>query len=192
MAKYTEKILSDTLLLLIKRKPLDDISVKDLTNEASMNRKTFYAHFHGIDDLLKWTLNKNYSLIQIKPVSLNSWKDQARRILEFIKENRYFFKAMFYSRYYAELHLYLKNYLTNILKEYESDAWITYEKDGKDVLDARKRNFIIKFYSGAIHTLIEEWFLTGMKESVDDMINTLSRLMRNSIYHSYDSFAELN
>lgn len=188
MAKYTKSAISNSLLELIKDKALNDITVNDITEHANMNRKTFYSHFHSIPDLLKYILAQSYSSIKFLPVSLSSWRQQAQKVLSFIKENKYFFKAMFYSRYYAELHLYLKDFLYDIIKEYENIAWDIYFKENKEDIDNQKRDYIAKFYTGAIHTIIDEWFLKGMKESVDDMIITLSILLKNSIYNAYDSF----
>lgn len=188
MAKYTKSAISNSLLGLIKDKALNDITVNDIVNNINMNRKTFYSHFHSIPDLLKYILSQSYSNIKFLPVSLSSWHDQASKVLSFIKDNKCFFKAMYYSRYYAELHVYLKDFLFDIIKEYENIAWDTYFKEKKEKIDNIKRDYIAKFYTGAIHTLLEEWFLKGMKESVDDMIVTLSILLKNSIYNAYDSF----
>ena len=52
MANYTKKVLSITLQELMKEKPLNDITVQELVDQASMNRKTFYYHFHTLSDLL--------------------------------------------------------------------------------------------------------------------------------------------
>lgn len=58
MANYTKKVLSITLQELMKEKPLNDITVQELVDQASMNRKTFYYHFHTLSDLLNGALKK--------------------------------------------------------------------------------------------------------------------------------------
>ena len=56
MANYTKKILAQTLQELMKEKLLDNITVQELIERSSMNRKTFYYHFHNLAELLKWII----------------------------------------------------------------------------------------------------------------------------------------
>lgn len=48
----TREILQESLLTLIKEKPFDFITVKELTDRTSLNRSTFYAHYRDKYELL--------------------------------------------------------------------------------------------------------------------------------------------
>lgn len=48
----TQRDLSNALLLLLRNKNINDISVIDLCNKANINRSTFYAHYHNIREIL--------------------------------------------------------------------------------------------------------------------------------------------
>jgi len=50
--QYTRKALADGLIELMKTKPFDRISVKELCDYADINRSTFYAHYEDIYALL--------------------------------------------------------------------------------------------------------------------------------------------
>lgn len=43
---------ADELKELMKRKPLDKISIRELTDGCGVNRQTFYYHFADIYDLV--------------------------------------------------------------------------------------------------------------------------------------------
>lgn len=49
----TRKLLQDALIALIKRKAYSDITVQDITDEATLNRSTFYMHYNDKDDLFQ-------------------------------------------------------------------------------------------------------------------------------------------
>ncbi|MEL6269902.1 MAG: TetR family transcriptional regulator, partial [Chloroflexota bacterium] len=49
--KRSRKFLIEALLTLMKDKPFQKISVRDITEEAMVNRSTFYAHFTDKYDL---------------------------------------------------------------------------------------------------------------------------------------------
>lgn len=47
----TKKMITEALLKLLKTKPVSEITVKELCEEAHVNRATFYAHYENIYDL---------------------------------------------------------------------------------------------------------------------------------------------
>lgn len=49
----TKKLLENALIKLIIEKGFDRISIKDLTEEADINRGTFYIHYKDKYDLLE-------------------------------------------------------------------------------------------------------------------------------------------
>nr|WP_325218547.1 TetR-like C-terminal domain-containing protein [uncultured Oscillibacter sp.] len=52
-ARRSRKLLKESLLELMKRKTFSDISVRDVTDAADMNRATFYLHYSGTAELLQ-------------------------------------------------------------------------------------------------------------------------------------------
>lgn len=51
-ARRSRKLLKESLLELMKQKTFSDISVRDVTDAADMNRATFYLHYTGTAELL--------------------------------------------------------------------------------------------------------------------------------------------
>lgn len=54
--RNTETMLADALKRLMKTKPFAKISVRELTEECGVNRKTFYYHFENMEALLRWSM----------------------------------------------------------------------------------------------------------------------------------------
>lgn len=48
----TKKAIQDSLLFLLESKPKNKISIKELSEAAGVNRKTFYAHYSCVEDVL--------------------------------------------------------------------------------------------------------------------------------------------
>ena len=57
-SQNTKRMLVDTFLELLHKKPLSKITVSEIVNTCHINRKTFYYHFTDIYDLLEWYLNE--------------------------------------------------------------------------------------------------------------------------------------
>ncbi|WP_079529310.1 TetR/AcrR family transcriptional regulator [Halobacillus hunanensis] len=54
----TRKLIMDAFIGLSSKKEFKDITVKDITTEAMINRATFYYHFEDIYDLLEKVLSE--------------------------------------------------------------------------------------------------------------------------------------
>ncbi|WP_102349194.1 TetR/AcrR family transcriptional regulator [Bacillus sp. Marseille-P3661] len=54
----TRKLIMDAFIELSSKKEFKDITVKDITSEAMINRATFYYHFQDIYDLLEKVLSE--------------------------------------------------------------------------------------------------------------------------------------
>ena len=54
----TRKLIMDSFIELSEKKEFKEITVKDITTEAMINRATFYYHFQDIYDLLEKVLSE--------------------------------------------------------------------------------------------------------------------------------------
>lgn len=50
--KYTRMVLKNSLMKLLKKKPISSITVKEICELADINRSTFYSHYSDQFDLL--------------------------------------------------------------------------------------------------------------------------------------------
>lgn len=56
--KRTKNAIRNTFIEMICEMDYEDISVKELSNRAQINRKTFYSHYETLDDLLQEMQNE--------------------------------------------------------------------------------------------------------------------------------------
>lgn len=97
--RKTKKALRESLGILLETKEINDISVKELTELADVNRGTFYYHYEDVHQLLKETekelllgfetLLASYE----KAGTLESIEDLLRVVLRYISDNARLFCA---------------------------------------------------------------------------------------------------
>lgn len=51
-ARYTRKIIKESFYTLLREKPVEKITVRELCEKAEINRSTFYKHYQDCYDLL--------------------------------------------------------------------------------------------------------------------------------------------
>ena len=96
--RNTKKRLREGLLRLMAEKPINEISVKELTELADVNRGTFYFHYADIYDLLRGTEEEFFqqfsrTLSETVP-SETTASFYLRAIFAFLGENRDFCAIM--------------------------------------------------------------------------------------------------
>ena len=67
--RKSREAIQNALLVLLRDKPLDSITISELAIKADVNRKTFYNNYHNIqevrDELDNRYLDSVFSLIEI-------------------------------------------------------------------------------------------------------------------------------
>ena len=52
--EMTKRLMADALKRLMAQKPLNKITIRQITEDCGVNRQTFYYHFEDIYDLMRW------------------------------------------------------------------------------------------------------------------------------------------
>ncbi len=63
----TQNLLRSALLVLISQKGYDAITVQDITEQATLNRSTFYLHYQDKEDLMQTMIKEVFVEIQDIP-----------------------------------------------------------------------------------------------------------------------------
>ena len=55
MPNTTKQALEESLKHMLLKKPLDKITIRDITEDCGISRMAFYYHFQDIYDLVEWS-----------------------------------------------------------------------------------------------------------------------------------------
>ncbi|RCX20727.1 TetR family transcriptional regulator [Fontibacillus phaseoli] len=81
--RYTRMVLQDSLIELMKIKPINKITIKELCENADINRTTFYAHYTDPYDLLRKIENEALSWAKESLATLiKTGRHEALQVLE--------------------------------------------------------------------------------------------------------------
>jgi AcrR family transcriptional regulator len=75
--RRTHERLGSALLALILERPIDDVTVQDVLDRASVGRSTFYLHFRDKDDLL---LSQLEMFLETMSTALSIRKEASHRV----------------------------------------------------------------------------------------------------------------
>lgn len=88
MANFTKKAIKDTFISLLKIKPFNQITVKDIVDECGVNRNTFYYHYEDINDLLENVINEETNILLKKYPTIDSIDTAIEVAIKYVLENK--------------------------------------------------------------------------------------------------------
>ncbi len=168
--KKTNRILRESLMNLLETKDITDITVKELTEEADINRSTFYFYYEDIYDMVRQMQNEIYDVFfetviksESKVENVADYVGYAKRFFDFCKANENQCKFI------------LNNDINNELIEKIKQAVRDHIPNSAQVFpDTSPAHYLTTFAISGITGTVIEWIDDGMKADPEDMARFLS------------------
>ena len=90
MPSITKEALEASLKKFLLKKPLDKITINDLTTDCGISRMTFYYHFKDIYDLVEWACLEDAKKALQGKKTYATWQEGISQIFEVVLENKPF------------------------------------------------------------------------------------------------------
>ena len=90
MSNITKKALEASLKKLMMKKPLDKITIRDITDDCGISRMTFYYHFQDIYDLIEWVCVEDARAALQGKKTCATWNEGLEQIFEAVLDNKTF------------------------------------------------------------------------------------------------------
>lgn len=128
MATFTRKAIMQTFLHILKNKPLDRITVKDICEQCEINRNTFYYYFKDIYDVLEAIFEDEVRLVMDEAKEGVTFHDAYARVAALILNNREAIMHIYASENGRVLRTYLDAVVTQVAalcwKRQRATAWM--------------------------------------------------------------------
>ena len=185
MPNTTKAALEESLKRLLLKKPLDKITITDITTDCGISRMAFYYHFKDIYDLVEWScVEDGTKALQGKKTS-ESWTEGLTQIFEAVLENKPFIMNVYHSVQRDKIESFLYK-LT-----YQLIADVVEEKCSRDHLPETDKQFIADFYKYGFVGIMLDWIDRGMKEDYQKIVDLLAVTLHGNIANSIRNFEQV-
>lgn len=175
--KYTKMVIHQSLLELLKRKPLNKITVKELTELADINRSTFYRYYETMEHL-------------IEEVEVNN----AKRLIAALSIDNYLekdFKKQAVNNFFNELccnpeicFWILDDNVTGAGKRLIHDetekAFVALWVSNKKISETQAHYFFEYIFEGAMGQIVR-WYKNRDEISLEDLKEIFNIVVQNTI-----------
>lgn len=131
VAQTTKRALEASLKKLLLRKPLNKITINDITEDCGVNRMTFYYHFKDIYDLVDWILVEDATEALEGHQDFETWSDAFRDMLEKVQANRVLVLNVYRSISREQVEQYLYKMLDPLLRMFIERENIPVQEEDK-------------------------------------------------------------
>ena len=97
MSNTTKLALEASLKKLLLKKPVDKITINDLTEDCGISRMAFYYHFKDIYDLIEWACLEDGKRALADKKTYSTWSEGLEQIFEAVLENKPFILNVYHS-----------------------------------------------------------------------------------------------
>lgn len=168
--------MDKALINLLDKKAFDFITVKEICNEAGVNRSTFYLHYESTVDLLEEAIE--YTNEQF----LSYFNESGKGFIEDMNnksENELILISPKYLKPYLK---YIKDnkalHLSGVLKSAYMKPQEKFERMAEHIfypimerlgVDERRREYMLTFYIHGIVAIVEQWLKNDCRERIDEI-----------------------
>lgn len=144
--RVTREAAQGALFRLMRKTDMKNIRVVDLVKVAGISRSAFYRNYHSVEDVLLDAVDTPILAVSqaIGQRSADNWK----LLLQTVRNHEQILKAL-------------------------SDAGLFYVLLDRMNAGCDRDNYIMAMWNGLIFNVIQRWVEGGMKESVDEMLETV-------------------
>lgn len=158
--RYTKMVIKNSLLELMRERPISKVTVTDICRKADINRNTFYSHYANQFELLSSIEDELYEDIRQvagRTMNLEGSGKLSYEICKYIKANSNICKVLFSENGNKDL---LKRILY-ISHDFNIEKW----KNEAKQIDQKLFDDWYTFTAYGSIAIIEKWVNSGMKES---------------------------
>jgi probable dihydroxyacetone kinase regulator len=184
MSEHTKEALGMSLKKILETKPVDKITIKDLTNDCGVNRQTFYYHFRDIYDLIEWMYLTRAKEAIGAHKTYDTWQEGMLDMCNHMLESKSFVLKTYHSRVQAYLIPLLINLSYNLMYGVVNEVSKGYKIQEKD------KKFIADFYKFGFAGLIYTWVDDGMVQDPHEMVQELERLVKGNFLEAVHRYAD--
>ena len=171
--KYTKMVLKESFINLLEKKNISKISVKEICENADINRTTFYNHYNDQYDFIRKLedeLIENIGIYLAKYIQNDTdiaLIEMVEKIFEYVKENAKLCKILLSEK--------------GNLDFQKRIIMLVYDKDisnliNKDVFSKEDMDYIYSFTITGCIGVIQKWLDDDMKKSTRSMAEILVKL----------------
>lgn len=184
MARRTQAIIMQAFMDLLTQKPLDKITVKDIIEEADINRNTFYYYYENIPDLLDAFFAYELQKFSESTEKTDSFAKEYLRACASIRDNRRAIHHIYLSENRELISNYLKKASQLFVERFVREAAAPY------CLSEEGIDYVMRLYSYSVLGITMRWIQQDapLDPNLPELLESTFKASVDGIIRDYIAF----
>ena len=179
-SEQTRRALAAALKTLMAQKPLEKITIRDITDLAGIRRQNFYYHFEDVYDLTRWMFQEEAVSLLREHEGTLLWQEGFLQLFRYIEANRAVCLCALHSLGRDSLKRFFESDIHAIIHR-------TVERLGEEVgaLDNGEDadvEMMTQLYVVASAGLVENWLVGEIDKTPEEIIAFLDQVITDHIH----------
>ena len=176
MPNTTKAALEESLKRLLLKKPLDKITITDITTDCGISRMAFYYHFKDKFDVIHWIFYTEITPILEESFSINHWEEGLLALCHYMQENRKFYVNIL--RFHGQ-----NSFIECLMEFYENLAKkMLVESNPSRNFSQQELKWISRFYAYGLTGGVLDWAKSDMEKDPTPMVKMVSNLFSGELF----------
>lgn len=176
----TKRSLAAALKELMAQKPIDKITIHDITERCGMRRQSFYYHFEDVYDLMRWMFQDEALSLLRQHEGMLLWQEGLLQLFRYIESNRAVCLCALHSVGREHLKRFFETDIHTIIHR-------TVEQLGRQVgainagVTEEDIDLTTHFYVVALAGMLESWLLGEIDRTPEELIGFTDRTLQDLV-----------
>lgn len=184
MSDITKRALKDSLKHMMKKKPLDRITIADITNDCGVSRMAFYYHFRDIYDLVEWTCLEEARAAMAGRETASTWQEGLERLFSAVLASRDLILNAYRNMPREKMERFLLQLTYGLI------LGVVEEKSRGIAITETDRMFIADFYKYSFVGVLLHWIEGSMQDDYHVLARRIGITLHGNVANSIRNFAE--
>ena len=174
MAVDMKEMIAQAAGRLILEKKVKKLTVKDIVEECSITRQTFYYHFEDIPDLFRWILKRGSERLLQECMEQEGAEEKLRYLLLMLLNAKPFVRQGMTSNYRDEMEQIIRETFYAFFEQAAVESGLYQDYSGKDA------GMIIRYHCAALMGLLQSWTEKDTQD-LDYIVHSVYRILKGEM-----------
>lgn len=179
-SQLTKRALEESLKRLLLTKPLNKITIADITSDCGISRMTFYYHFQDIYDLVEWACEEDAARAIAGNKTADTWQTGLLDTFLALRENKPFIASIYHDMSREQVERFLVPVVSDLVKS------VADEHAARRHVREQDRDFIARFFAHALIGTVLDWIARDMRDDPQQLVQRVTTIADGAIETALD------
>lgn len=179
-SQLTKRALEESLKRLLLTKPLNKITIADITSDCGISRMTFYYHFQDIYNLVEWACEEDAARAIAGNKTADTWQTGLLDTFLALRKNKPFIASIYHDMSREQVERFLVPVVSDLVKS------VVDEHAARRHVREQDRDFIARFFAHALIGTVLDWIARDMRDDPQQLVQRVATIADGAIETALD------